>query len=211
MPDLLEKVTALIVRPSGEGHDLLLFEHPFAGIQIPAGTVEPGETPAAAVIRETLEETGLVHVAIRQELGATDTVLPEPLRVISTATAVYGEPEASGGRLGQLSRGLTVRHERSAGALARVVYEEWNWRVDPPYLRSRIAGWVPQETLARALRRHYFLLLAEAWPSERWTVHTDGHDFRLFWAPLDGLPPIRASQAGWLAMLPAGYPYAFRR
>ncbi len=41
---------------------LLVFRHtdfPEAGIQVPAGTVEPGETPEAAVMREAHEETGL--------------------------------------------------------------------------------------------------------------------------------------------------------
>ena len=32
---------------------------PSAGMQIPAGTIEPGETPAAAALRELQEETGV--------------------------------------------------------------------------------------------------------------------------------------------------------
>ncbi|MGF1646395.1 MAG: NUDIX hydrolase [Kineosporiaceae bacterium] len=50
---------------SGEGPDagvLLLWRHRFItgrwGWEIPAGRVEPGETPAAAAARETEEETG---------------------------------------------------------------------------------------------------------------------------------------------------------
>ncbi|MCP9487410.1 MAG: NUDIX domain-containing protein [Gaiellaceae bacterium MAG52_C11] len=44
------------------GSDLLVFEHrdhPDAGTQIPAGGLEPGETPDAGAAREVLEETGL--------------------------------------------------------------------------------------------------------------------------------------------------------
>jgi len=44
------------------GSYLLVFEHrdhPDAGTQIPAGGLEPGETPEAGVVREVLEETGL--------------------------------------------------------------------------------------------------------------------------------------------------------
>lgn len=45
------------------GNDLLVLEHtdeyPGAGVQVPAGGVEPGETPEAAAARELFEETGL--------------------------------------------------------------------------------------------------------------------------------------------------------
>lgn len=52
------KVTAMITR----GSELLVFrkpEHPGTGTQVPAGTVEPGEPPEVAVVREAIEETGL--------------------------------------------------------------------------------------------------------------------------------------------------------
>ena len=55
-----EKVLAYITRGPDE---LLVFAHtkeyPDAGIQVPAGGVEPGEEPVDAVIRETFEESGL--------------------------------------------------------------------------------------------------------------------------------------------------------
>ena len=34
-----EKVTAFVIRTANHRAELLLFEHPYAGIQIPAGTV----------------------------------------------------------------------------------------------------------------------------------------------------------------------------
>ncbi len=56
-------------------HDdqLLVFTHDgvpldVAGVQVPAGTIEQSETPAAAVVREVLEETGLA-VRIVHALG----------------------------------------------------------------------------------------------------------------------------------------------
>ena len=59
---VLLKVTAFVVRPSPAGADLLLFRHPYAGVQIPGGSVDEGEAPRHAVLREVAEETGLTFV-----------------------------------------------------------------------------------------------------------------------------------------------------
>lgn len=62
MPKPVEKVLAYITRRGPNGTELLVFEHvgmPEAGTQVPAGTVEVGETPLEAVVREVEEETGL--------------------------------------------------------------------------------------------------------------------------------------------------------
>lgn len=58
MPILIHKVFAYITH----GHRLLVFRHadfPQAGIQVPAGTVQPDEHPDEAILREVYEETGL--------------------------------------------------------------------------------------------------------------------------------------------------------
>jgi 8-oxo-dGTP pyrophosphatase MutT (NUDIX family) len=54
------------------GDRLLVFSHPHApeaGIQVPAGTVEPGEPVEAAVLREAWEETGLPGLTLARFLG----------------------------------------------------------------------------------------------------------------------------------------------
>lgn len=51
---------------------LLVCKHtsfPEAGIQVPGGTVEEGETPDEAVLREAREETGLDELEINSHLG----------------------------------------------------------------------------------------------------------------------------------------------
>jgi len=53
-------------------NQLLVFEHPHApeaGIQVPAGTIQPGESPEAAVMREAYEETGLTTLKLHRFLG----------------------------------------------------------------------------------------------------------------------------------------------
>ena len=64
MVNTVKKVVAYITR----GDELLVFTHrdfPEAGVQVPAGTVEEGETLDAAVLREVQEETGLPPTAVR--------------------------------------------------------------------------------------------------------------------------------------------------
>lgn len=51
---------------------LLVFSHPFApeaGIQVPAGTINAGEQPEVAVLREAFEETGLTGLTLAGFLG----------------------------------------------------------------------------------------------------------------------------------------------
>lgn len=51
---------------------LLVFRHvdvPEAGIQVPAGTIKPGEAPELAALREAQEETGLQGLALVSFLG----------------------------------------------------------------------------------------------------------------------------------------------
>ncbi len=51
---------ACVIRPNVEGHsELLVFDHPEAGTQIPKGRVDPGESHREAAIRELAEESGL--------------------------------------------------------------------------------------------------------------------------------------------------------
>ena len=68
---VVEKVVAYIM----SGSRLLVFRHvdfPEAGVQAPAGTVDPGEAPDDAVLREAQEETGLCGLTIRSYQGTHD-------------------------------------------------------------------------------------------------------------------------------------------
>jgi 8-oxo-dGTP pyrophosphatase MutT (NUDIX family) len=64
------KVVCYIVR---EGR-LLVFKHldeawDESGLQVPAGSIKPGETPEAAAIREASEETGLASFRLVRKIG----------------------------------------------------------------------------------------------------------------------------------------------
>jgi 8-oxo-dGTP pyrophosphatase MutT (NUDIX family) len=65
-----EKVVCYIVR---DGR-LLVFKHldePWdeSGLQVPAGSIQPGESPEVAAIREASEETGLTALRLVRKVG----------------------------------------------------------------------------------------------------------------------------------------------
>lgn len=68
---LIKKVYAYIT----QADRLLVFRHvdfPEAGVQVPGGTIKPGEEPAAAVLREAQEETGLEGLSLVSFLGSDE-------------------------------------------------------------------------------------------------------------------------------------------
>jgi len=59
-------------QPETQKDQLLIFQHtdfPEAGIQVPAGTVKPGENPEEAALREAREESGLQNLRMVSFLG----------------------------------------------------------------------------------------------------------------------------------------------
>ncbi|RWU22943.1 DNA mismatch repair protein MutT [Pseudomonas alkylphenolica] len=48
---------------------ILLFRHPLAGVQLVKGTIEQGESPREAALRELREESGIGPATISDDLG----------------------------------------------------------------------------------------------------------------------------------------------
>ena len=93
MANTVKKVVAYNTR----GDELLVFTHrefPEAGVQVPAGTVEEGETLDAAVLREVHEETGLPPTAVRKMayLGRREFGKPDPTAMTVTSIISCSPP-----------------------------------------------------------------------------------------------------------------------
>ena len=205
---IAEKVTAFVIRPgaSGSVDELLLFEHPYSGNQIPAGTVEEGEAPAAAVVREAGEETGLTGFEAPEYLGHDDWHVPDGRCVTLKRTTVYGRPDPLSFDWAYLPRGAVVDVLREADGYRQVCYTEWDRIPDPQYATMQITGWVPASHLTRLQRRYFYALGFHRDTPPTWTVEIDNHRFRLFWARLDVLPPLVGPQSDWLRFLATRYP-----
>lgn len=206
MSSSLHKVTAFIVRPCPAGQELLLFRHPFAGVQIPAGTVEIGENPEQAALREAGEETGLSDLRILRSLGTRIERPPAGCQWTAARSKVYSRSDGSGFDWAHLRSGLTVRVLRQAGSHTLVSYEEPDRFPNPRYITYQITGWVPTQALTDQRERHFFLLSGGENSPAHWKALADNHVMELFWAPLNQLPELVSTQAEWLAYLPKEQP-----
>lgn len=71
----VDKAVAAVVRTVHGTRELLVFQHPQAGVQLPKGTVEPGEALDAATLRELHEESGLLLDVAPTPIGRWQRVL----------------------------------------------------------------------------------------------------------------------------------------
>jgi len=201
MTDPIHKATCFITLAGKSGTELLLFNHPGVGVQIPAGTVEPGENPEIAAQREAAEETGLVNLLLVRSLGEMDDPPQSGHVWVAKPTLVYSRPDTSGYDWAHLRSGLTVKALRYATGFTQVSFEETDRDIEPQYVTYNITGWVPDEAITGQCIRHFYLFNALSPTPDRWSVPNDYTIFELFWAPLDNLPPIVHPQDGWVKWL----------
>lgn len=195
---MIQKVTAFILRQHTTGPQLLLINHPHAGVQIPAGTVELGEEPETAVLREAAEETGLTDTAINERLGSREATLPEDQAFICSPTPVFSRPDPASFDWARFRSGIQVTVLRQLGGYTQVSYTEPDRFPDPEYITCQITGWVPDDSLTRRRVRHFFLLDHHGETPSTWETTDDNHTFNLFWAPVDQIPELAYPQNEWL-------------
>jgi 8-oxo-dGTP pyrophosphatase MutT (NUDIX family) len=210
MDKVLGKVTTFITRERKGLLELLLFEHPNAGIQIPAGTMEEGEVPEESALREAGEESGLSQLELVNYIGSMDMELPEREFVILKRTKVYSRPDPTSFDWAEFPRGHFVSANRIEDGFIQVTHTEWDRYPDPQWITYSITGWVPSEALGRRVRRHFFHLKTEEATRDSWELYMDNHIFKPFWAPMANLPQIIQPQNAWLEYVVKELGYRFR-
>jgi 8-oxo-dGTP pyrophosphatase MutT (NUDIX family) len=203
LPPELLKVTCFVVRAGADGPQVLLLRHPFAGVQFPAGTVEPGEAPEAGGLREAREETGLAGFGPARLVGEQVERLAPPAAVMLVTSP---RPDRASNSRATLRNGYNVVVEREAEGFVQVTFEEFDRAPDPQYVTYRLTGWVAAEALARARRRFFYVLPFDGETPDAWEVSDDGHTWTLFWAPVAALPAIIPPQDQWVAYLASALP-----
>ena len=201
MHTVAEKVTAFVTRMNALGVELLLFEHPYAGIQLPAGTVEDDEPHAVAAAREAREETGLLDLPPGRFLAAVPEPLPDDYYLMLATTTVYARPDPTSFDWATIRRGIRVLRHRTTADFSHVTYMEQDQQAAPPYVNFQITGWVPSTAITRQVTRYFYHFPYHGATPTTWWVDTDNHRFRLFWAPLAQLPTLVAPQRWWLDIL----------
>jgi 8-oxo-dGTP pyrophosphatase MutT (NUDIX family) len=199
----LEKVTAFVTRGVGSAAELLVFHHPRGGVQVPAGTVEVGEAPADAAVRELAEETGLMAVRLVQALGReVDDLAPESRAVLRTE-ALRSAPSDDAPLAGGIAyRGLTVPCSGEENGYARVGLLEWeDLAREPRVLASEQWGWVPVSSMCTCRVREFFHFATTDTSADAWSQQTTdggGFEFAVYWVPLVPQPRLVAEQNAWV-------------
>lgn len=194
------KVAIFVTRDAPAGPELLIFWHAGSGVQIPAGTVEEGETFLAAACREAAEESGLDGLELVQDLGVR-TIAPGPEHAfLLRGTPLRTRPDGPvvSWRLGRIMVDVVDRDQ----GWARVVYTERDHdALDGQGITvARLEGWVPADLLAPQQARAFFHFRSTRPTPERWSQQAEPeHVFDLSWHPLDPPPNLIAGQAEWLA------------
>jgi 8-oxo-dGTP pyrophosphatase MutT (NUDIX family) len=71
------KVCPVVLRTRNGRVEILAFRHPNAGLQLVKGSLEPGEDPAHAALRELSEESGIEDADIISSLGTIHVIGPD--------------------------------------------------------------------------------------------------------------------------------------
>jgi 8-oxo-dGTP pyrophosphatase MutT (NUDIX family) len=194
-PHAFGKVTVFVLRRRATGVELLTFLHPLAGRQVPAGSVEQGESPAEAARREVTEETGLDTLSDLAAIGESLETLDGTAIALTDITL----HDQAGTEADRIKRGHRVLIERREGArvLVRRIVHDFN--VKPPVELPTPVGWAANADFATQIRRGFFRASAQDDGRLSWLWHADGHDFRVEWRPLDHSLSLVDGQSVWLA------------
>jgi 8-oxo-dGTP pyrophosphatase MutT (NUDIX family) len=174
------KVAALITRRIDDRIEVCVFDHA-GNVQLPAGTLEPGELPVEGAVREAWEETGIPRLELVGEIEAMwEFALDERQNVALMVAPHDGCP---------VTRGHGVLVLERTGSTVRISNEYFGWE-----------GEVPAACVERDVSRHVFHLRATTPTPDEWWVLTpdgEGSQWRCRWVAIDDVA-IHPWQQRWI-------------
>ena len=126
------------------GRHLLVFRHPTAGIQVPAGTIEPGEAPEDTVLRELLEETRLADATLERRLILLHEQLWPKHGILNRdlSPRTHSGPHSSE-QTTLLNRGHIVRIKTVDEDVALIAIDEHTEANGQLHIHTSAQGWIP--------------------------------------------------------------------
>lgn len=193
------KVTAFVTNGSGADAELCVFWHAASGIQVPAGSVEDGESYETAARREAAEETGLSGLELVGELGVRRAPPPPGRAWIAYDVTPRTEPsdDAPSAPWTLVRTVVDVLDRRAGFTLVR--HRELD--LDGPGREvARFDGWVPDACVASVQERAFFHLRTTAPAPREWRHRGEpAYEFHLRWVPLSPQPTgLVPGQQAWL-------------
>jgi 8-oxo-dGTP pyrophosphatase MutT (NUDIX family) len=203
MDRAVDKVTAFITREGETERELLVFQRPDSGVQLPGGTVEAGETVEAGLLREVHEETGLSALEVVTHLLTLDQPLDPDERVLLSDAVLQSSPGDEGTLYGgvRLRRGSYIRVVGAYEDYDKVAYPRYEVRGDEFIVVSAKTGWLARTLLTADVKRHLFHLRTTEPSPNQWTAATDGETFALYWTALSGDLGLIRLQDQWYQLV----------
>ncbi|NKB67490.1 MAG: NUDIX domain-containing protein [Candidatus Latescibacteria bacterium] len=186
MTAVIEKVTGYVTRNSDSGApELLVFQPVDVGVQVPAGTVEPGEDIDAAALREVMEETGLTGLRPVRFLGSIEVPLTDESRAPLQDTVIRHSPGLEYGIGIYVPRAYWLRVVDRLDDYAKVEVPGHN-------------GWLRAAALADRMDRYFYHFEATGPTPQRWQIQDEGHPpWECFWVPLSPRPELDHEPQAW--------------
>jgi len=193
-----KKVTAFVIRWHDDRLQMLTFLHPEAGRQLPAGSVENGEPPIDAALREVKEETGLVNIESIHLLDREEHFFSDQFGVLSKTCYLSTSPDGAAGEL-RLKRGYKIVVEERQERWIKIRHDIYGTNVEGSIAVVDVKkGWVPKNYIADKLLRYFYILKVSEDGRHRWLHEADGHTFTLEWLDLEPRPVLVDVQQEWL-------------
>jgi 8-oxo-dGTP pyrophosphatase MutT (NUDIX family) len=178
-----------------------VFWHTGGGVQVPAGTVEDGESFEEAARREVFEETDLRGLELIGHVGVKTYDLTGGWSVLRREVELLVRPQAEAqSTRWKLGRSLNIGVIERRDGFARIVYSEEDIESETRMVYARFEGWVRAEDLYERQERRFYHFRAPSASPDKWTTIENGvHEFHLYWLPLVPKPGVLVeSNQAWL-------------